>query len=217
MRLFLSLLAIVPLLSACGTAHDPFGDENTPGFNEKQAKEYLYQKLVIEEQGWQIWEMADKKQVICVALKPAKGAPKPTFTNDKRLSFNTFYKGSRAAPGFSCIRLMMGACPIMAFTENIRTVGLAWRNSTVSRFRISTISRPSCPGKVRRYRFRSIRSPINSIPPRPALIQVSSTSRESPEPIAAFSNVRRVSIANESAWRRTAGGTGIAASYLGIL
>ncbi|MCP5419453.1 MAG: hypothetical protein H6969_03010 [Gammaproteobacteria bacterium] len=115
MRLFLSLLAIVPLLSACGTAHDPFGDENTPGFNEKQAKEYLYQKLVIEEQGWQIWEMADKKQVICVALKPAKGAPKPTFTNDKRLSFNTFYKGVQGGAGFFMYTLDDGSLPYYGF------------------------------------------------------------------------------------------------------
>jgi hypothetical protein len=113
MRLNVLLAAL--LLGACGTAPNPFGDPGTPGFAEKQATDYLYKKLLIERQGWQVWELADKDQVTCMAIKPAKGAPWPSFSNEQRLSFNKDYKALRGGAGFFMYAVEDGGLPVYGF------------------------------------------------------------------------------------------------------
>ncbi|NJN45786.1 MAG: hypothetical protein HC808_04110 [Candidatus Competibacteraceae bacterium] len=67
---------------------------------EKTAVDTLYQQLLINQDGWQVWELANKVEIVCMAFKPAEGALPPRFAQDWRPTFNRDYKTSAVVQGF---------------------------------------------------------------------------------------------------------------------
>lgn len=82
-RLFPVSLLFCTYLTACTTAPDSiYWDDDrflqAPGTVEKD-------HMLLEENGWRVWRRVTKKEVQCIALKPAAVGEWPRFVNDPGL------------------------------------------------------------------------------------------------------------------------------------
>jgi len=152
-----NLIFASALLSACGTSPDLIHDKPGPGFTERTAVDTLYRQLLAEQDGWQVWELANKVEVVCLAFKPAAGAASPRFAQDRRLTFNRDYKNISGGAGFFMVITDAGGLPYYGFygrdpyrwltiaeqdgervlDVNNRETVLAWEGTTVD-FRVET-------------------------------------------------------------------------------
>lgn len=110
---------------------------------------YQYQERIAQIKGWQNWRIADEERIICLALKPEKGASWPKFSKE----YKTLYGGA----GFYMVIADNVKTPYFGFygqypyrrlstaqvngktitdTDNLNTV-LSWQGLEVS-FRIPT-------------------------------------------------------------------------------
>jgi hypothetical protein len=86
----------VILSSACAPSTTDPGHSGTQGFTSQQTRDFNYRKLLAEQNGWRVWELAGQRSgkfriavgadqsVTCVAVKPVPGTPWPDFSEDGR-------------------------------------------------------------------------------------------------------------------------------------
>jgi hypothetical protein len=109
------LLFAAVLLSACGTTQNPNNSKAGAGFSERTSVDALYEQLLIEQDGWQVWELANKDEVTCLALKPAEGTSPPRFIQDRRATFTKNYKTVSGGAGFFMYLTDAGGIPYYGF------------------------------------------------------------------------------------------------------
>ncbi len=89
------IIAVTVILSsACAPPPIDPGHSGAQGFTSQQTKDFNYQKLLAEKNGWRVWEIAGQRSgrfritvggdqsVTCIAVKPVPGTPWPDFSKD---------------------------------------------------------------------------------------------------------------------------------------